>query len=64
LLFAPLQDIQTNNVGLFSLVFGSVGFPFAFTMIVVCGAELYTSVCAYGMAAWWEGKISALAFLR
>jgi len=34
-----------------------MGFPFAFTIIVVCGAELYTSMCAYTAAAWWEGKV-------
>jgi formate/nitrite transporter FocA (FNT family) len=25
--------------------------------ILVCGAELYTSLCAYMTAAWWEGKV-------
>lgn len=45
------------NYGIFKLVYGAVGFPFGFTTIVVCGAELYTSLCAYMTAAWWEGKV-------
>jgi hypothetical protein len=36
-------DVYAARPGLFSLVYGAVGFPAAFTMIVVCGAELYTS---------------------
>ncbi|PNH08103.1 putative formate transporter [Tetrabaena socialis] len=48
---------EDENYGLFKLVFGAVGFPFGFTTIVVCGAELYTSLCAYMTAAWWEGKV-------
>ncbi len=50
--------------GLTSLIFGVFGFPFGFTCIVVCGAELYTSICAYTAAAWWEGKITSLTVLR
>jgi len=33
-------------------------------MIVFCGAELYTSMCAYMAAAWWENKVSALTCVR
>ncbi len=33
---------------------------FGFTTIVVCGAELYTSLCAYMTAAWWEGKVGVV----
>jgi formate/nitrite transporter FocA (FNT family) len=29
-----------HSPGLFSLLYGVVGFPFSFTLIVVCGAEL------------------------
>jgi formate/nitrite transporter FocA (FNT family) len=47
-----------------SLVFGVFGFPAGFTMIVTCGAELFTSLCAYTAAAWWEGKVTAAASLR
>ncbi|GBF89071.1 transporter yrhG [Raphidocelis subcapitata] len=57
-------DIYTDHPGLFSLVFGAVGFPAAFTMIVVCGAELFTSMCAYATAAWWEGRLGMLSCIR
>lgn len=30
-----------------------------FTTIIVCGADLFTSLCAYMTAAWWEGKVKA-----
>ncbi|GLC41613.1 hypothetical protein PLESTB_000696500 [Pleodorina starrii] len=53
-----------ENYGLFKLVYGAVGFPFSFTTIVVCGSELYTSLCAYMTAAWWEGKVGVLDVLR
>jgi formate/nitrite transporter FocA (FNT family) len=60
---APKSWLQ-DSPGLFSLIFGAVGFPFAFTMIVVCGAELYTSLCAYTAAAWWEGKMRIPTLIR
>jgi len=49
--------IDQVNRGVFNALIGAMGFPFAFTIIVVCGAELYTSMCAYTAAAWWEGKV-------
>ncbi|KXZ54820.1 hypothetical protein GPECTOR_4g891 [Gonium pectorale] len=55
---------EEENYGLYKLIFGAVGFPFGFTTIVVCGAELYTSLCAYMTAAWWEGKVNSLAVIR
>jgi formate/nitrite transporter FocA (FNT family) len=32
-------------------------FTCALQTIVVCGGELFTSMCAYTAAAWWEGKV-------
>lgn len=55
---------EQYNYGIYKLIFGAVGFPFAFTTIVVCGAELYTSLCAYMTAAWWEGKVTVLTCIR
>lgn len=55
---APFIRLLTL-AGVFKALFGAMGFPFGFTTIVVCGAELYTSLCAYMMAAWWEGKVCA-----
>lgn len=53
-------DITEQNYGVFKLVFGAVGFPMGFLAIIVCGADLYTSICAYSMAAWMERKITFL----
>lgn len=50
-------DKSQHNYGVFKLVFGAVGFPFAFMTIVVCGSELFTSQCAYTTAAWLEKQI-------
>lgn len=50
-------DASQHNYGVFKLVFGAVGFPFAFMAILVCGSELFTSQCAYSTAAWLECQI-------
>jgi formate/nitrite transporter FocA (FNT family) len=50
--------------GLTWLLYGAVGFPFGFTCIVVLGGELFTSMCAYTTAAWWEGRVSVLDSAR
>lgn len=52
-------DKSQVNIGVQKALLGAMGFPFAFTIIVVCGSELYTSMCAYTAAAWWEGKVRA-----
>lgn len=44
--------------------FGVFGFPFGFTTIIVCGGELFTSMCAYTAAAWWERKITLKDAIR
>jgi formate/nitrite transporter FocA (FNT family) len=54
---APYHGNPDKDYGIFKALFGAFGFPFGFTTIVVCGAELYTSICSYGAAAWWEGKV-------
>ena len=55
----PALDISEQDYGWYKFIFGIFGFPFGFTCIMVMGADLYTSLCAYGAAAWWEGKIPA-----
>jgi formate/nitrite transporter len=55
----PALDISQQDYGWYKFIFGIFGFPFGFTCIMVMGADLYTSLCAYGAAAWWEGKIPA-----
>jgi formate/nitrite transporter len=57
-------DASQHNYGLFKLVFGAVGFPFAFMTIVVCGSELFTSQCAYTTAAWLERQIPLLKVVK
>lgn len=57
-------DEQQHNYGVFKLVFGAVGFPFAFMSIVVCGSELFTSQCAYTMSAWLECQIPLTKVLK
>lgn len=52
------EELLHENPGFFSLIVGIVGFNFGFTTIVICGSELYTSMCAYMAAAWWENKVS------
>lgn len=50
--------------GLQALLFGAVGFPFGFTCIVLTGAELFTSMCAYTTAALMEGGMNPWQALR
>lgn len=57
-------DSAQHNYGLFKLVFGAVGFPFSFTTIIVCGAELFTSQCAYTTCAWLENQIPLVKVLK
>lgn len=52
-----IQTALQVNRGVFNLVMGAFGSPFVFTMIVICGAELFSSMCVYTAAAWWEGKV-------
>lgn len=52
------------NAAACTQVYGAVGFPASFTMIMVCGSELFTSMCAYMMAAWWEGKVTMKDCIR
>ncbi|GBF96475.1 hypothetical protein Rsub_09817 [Raphidocelis subcapitata] len=57
-------DIYKERPGLFSLLLGAVGFPTGFTLIVIAGGELFTSLCLYMAVAWWEGRASGRDFWR
>lgn len=57
-------DETQHNYGVFKLVFGAMGFPFAFMSIIVCGSELFTSQCAYTATAWLEGHINMVYVLK
>lgn len=52
------------NLGVFRLVYGFIGLPVGFIMIVNCGAELFTSICLYMTISWWERKISLLKLIK
>lgn len=45
------------NLGVFNALYSVIGFPLGLTTMLVCGAELFTSMTAYTAAAWWEGKV-------
>jgi formate/nitrite transporter len=57
-------DTEKHNYGVFKLVFGAVGFPFAFMTILVCGSELFTSQCAYTACAWLTNQITMVYVLK
>lgn len=59
-----IPQIKQDDPGIFNLLYGAVGFPFGLTLVVVCGASLFTSNCAYMMAAFIEGKCTILGLLR
>ena len=62
---APWNPDKTKiNVGVFKLIYGAVGFPFGFTTIMVCGAELYTGICAYMTCTVLERKCSVYDYFR
>lgn len=50
-------DSSQHNTGIYRLIFGAFGFPFAFTAIYTCGSELFTCQCLYTFVAWMEGQI-------
>lgn len=60
-----IPDIQHGpNPGLYNLVLGAIGFPLGLFMIVVVGADLFTSNCSYMITALHEGKVSLFSVLK
>ncbi|KAJ1437275.1 Formate/nitrite transporter-domain-containing protein [Ochromonadaceae sp. CCMP2298] len=57
-------EIDQHNYGVFKLVYSAVGYPFAFTAITACGADLFTSVCIYTAVTWMEREMTALTVLK
>ncbi len=63
------RELRHEQPGLFTLVYSTFGFPLGLTLVVVAGAELFTSNVAYmtahaleaGRARW---RQSALGWLR
>ncbi|KAG2489913.1 hypothetical protein HYH03_011550 [Edaphochlamys debaryana] len=60
-----IHDIQYGgNPGLYSFVLGAVGFPLGLTVIMVAGADLFTSSCMYMATAWIEGRIATYYVIK
>ena len=50
--------------GIQSFILGAVGFPLGLTVIMVAGADLFTSSCMYMITAWLEGRIALYYVLK
>jgi formate transporter len=59
-----MTSIRKSDPGLFNMLYGSFGFPFGLTMVVVAGADLFTSNCMYMVAAFAEGKCTLRQWMR
>mmetsp|Transcript_12562 Transcript_12562/g.34336 ORF Transcript_12562/g.34336 Transcript_12562/m.34336 type:complete len:389 (-) Transcript_12562:940-2106(-) len=57
-------DKDEVNRGAFRVLFGLFGFPFALTIIMIAGGELWTSMVAYSTCALWEGKLDVLTAVK
>lgn len=53
-----VPTIAAADPGLKSILSGAFGLPFGLLMVVICGAELFTSNCALMIIGWCEGKVS------
>lgn len=61
-----VPELRSKNPGVASLLLGSFGFPMGLFMIVVVGADLFTSNCSYMLVALFEGrcKLTTLVQVR
>lgn len=59
-----MPQIAEENPGLDNFVKGFIGLPFGLALIVICGAELYTSNCAFMPAAFYEGRCTIIQLLK
>lgn len=51
-----VPGVASANPGLQKFIFGAFGFPFGLTMVLICGAELFTGNTAILSAAVYEGR--------
>jgi formate/nitrite transporter FocA (FNT family) len=51
-----MPQLQAQYPGLQTLIYSAFGFPLGLFMIVVLGADLWTSNCGYMMVALHEGR--------
>lgn len=61
---ANLQEMAISNPGLQKFLYGAVGLPAGLVMVLVCGAELYTSNTALMPVAYYEKKATMQQLLR
>lgn len=59
-----MPTLKAANPGLQSLLFGIYGFPVGLVLILICGADLFTSNTCYMLAALCEGKTTVLKLVR
>ena len=51
-----LPQLEATNVGAQKVIFGAFGLPLGLGLIIICGAELYTTNAAWLPAAVYEGR--------
>lgn len=61
---ANCPDIKEKNPGLYKMILGAFGLPFGLLLVVVTGADLFTSNCATLTIAVLEGQASMLALAQ
>ncbi|GFR51079.1 hypothetical protein Agub_g13405 [Astrephomene gubernaculifera] len=59
-----IPTIQHEHPGLYNFLLGSVGFPLGLTVIMVVGADLFTSSCMYMITAWLEGRVATYYVIK
>eukprot|EP01023_Acetabularia_acetabulum_P021280 TRINITY_DN21143_c0_g2_i3.p1 TRINITY_DN21143_c0_g2~~TRINITY_DN21143_c0_g2_i3.p1 ORF type:complete len:446 (-),score=64.26 TRINITY_DN21143_c0_g2_i3:109-1323(-) len=60
---AQSYGVKEENPGLYKILVGSFGLPFGLTLVVLTGAELFTSNTCYLSAAFFEGRATALGLI-
>lgn len=53
-------ELREDEPGVFSFLYSIFGFPTALTLIVVTGADLFTSTCCYAAVGMLERRVSVL----
>ncbi|KAK9844764.1 hypothetical protein WJX74_006617 [Apatococcus lobatus] len=59
-----LPSLQSSNLGAQKLMFGAFGLPLGLGLIVICGAELWTTNLAYLPAAVYEGRANLMQLAK
>ncbi|GIL51906.1 hypothetical protein Vafri_7812 [Volvox africanus] len=59
-----IDHIQHEHPGIYNFILGAVGFPLGLTVIMVAGADLFTSSCMYMITAWLEGRVATYYVIK